>query len=56
LIVKDEDIGSDDIVGQSTFKVSALCINNGIDEWFEIQHQGKSAGRVHLRSHWTPDS
>ena len=30
---------------------------NGIvpfDEWFEIEHKGKPAGKIHLRSEWTP--
>jgi hypothetical protein len=34
--VLDEDLVSSDLVGDSIIKVSALCINNGIDEWFDI--------------------
>ena len=52
LIVYDEDPGADDKVGEATFKLSALCVGNGIDEWFQIAHKGKSAGQVHLKSVW----
>ena len=36
LMVLDEDVGSDDTVGKSEFKLSALCVGKGIDEWFTI--------------------
>ena len=32
--VMDEDVGSDDMIGTAKFKLSALCVNTGIDEWF----------------------
>ena len=32
--VFDEDPGSDDKVGESTVKLSAFCVNHGIDDWF----------------------
>ena len=54
LAVLDENVTSDDVVGESTIKLSALCINDGIDEWFEIQWKGKKAGDVHLSSKWKP--
>ncbi len=41
-------------VGESTIKISSLCVNNGIDEWFPIQHKGKQSGQVHLKSVWKP--
>ena len=50
--VFDEDVGSDDIIGDVTFKLSALCIGNGMDEWFAIAHRGKAAGQIHLKSVW----
>ena len=50
LEVLDEDTASNDSVGTATIKLSALCANGGINEWFEIQHKGKSAGKVHLIS------
>ena len=50
LEVMDEDVTTNDHVGSTTIKLSALCSNGGIDEWFEIQHKGKVAGKVHLVS------
>ena len=34
--VMDEDVTSDDLVGQTTFKLSALTAGSGIDEWFQL--------------------
>ena len=50
----DEDPGSDDKIGEATVKLSAFCVGNGIDDWFAIQHKGKSAGQVHLKAVWKP--
>ena len=50
--VFDEDVGSDDKIGEATFKLSALCVGNGMDEWFQIAYRGKQAGQVHLKSVW----
>ena len=54
LAIMDENIGSDDTIGAATIKLSALCANAGIDEWFEIQYKGKTAGNIHLKSQWEP--
>jgi len=53
LDVLDEDTTSNDRVGSASIKVSALCHNGGIDEWFEIQYKGKVSGKVHLISTFT---
>ena len=34
LAVLDENVTDSDIVGEATIKLSSLCVNNGIDEWF----------------------
>ena len=34
--VFDEDPGSDDKIGEATVKLSAFCVNGGIDDWFGI--------------------
>ena len=54
LEVFDEDVGSDDKIGEASFKLSALCANNGIDEWFTIAFRGKQSGQVHLKSVFKP--
>lgn len=56
LSVFDEDVTSSDLVGTATVKLSALCVNGGLDEWYQVQFKGKNCGSVHLRSHWTPDA
>jgi len=43
-VVLDEDVGTDDIVGMVTIKISSLCINNGVKEWFPIEYHNKEAG------------
>ena len=50
----DDNIGSDDTIGATTIKLSSLCVNNGLDEWFELQYKGKPAGHIHLKSEWEP--
>lgn len=52
--VMDEDVTASDLVGETTFKISSLCVGNGIDEWFPIQFKGKQSGQVHLKSTWKP--
>ena len=54
LTVYDEDVTSSDLVADTTIKLSALCCNGGIDDWFGVQYKGKSAGKIHLKSQWTP--
>lgn len=54
ITVFDEDVTSSDKVGSNVVKLSALCVNGGLDEWYQLQHQGKNCGSIHLRGHWTP--
>merc|ERR1711953_1274710 len=39
--VFDEDVTSSDLVGETTIKLSSLCVNGGLDEWYTIGYQGK---------------
>ena len=48
--VWDEDVAADDVVGSGNVKLSSLCANGGIDEWFDIFYKGKKAGNVHFKS------
>jgi len=52
--VFDEQISSNDATGACQMKLSSLCVQGGLDEWFPIVYKGKSAGQVHLRSQWFP--
>ena len=50
----DEDVTSSDLIGETTIKLSALCVNGGLDEWYNISFKGKQSGSVHLKGQWTP--
>lgn len=52
--VLDEDIGRDGHVGEGSTKLSALIHADGVNEWFEIQFKGESAGKIHLKTEWVP--
>ena len=54
--LRDDDLGKDDFIGEGSTKLSALVVNGGIDEWFNIQFKGKDAGKIHLKCEWTPKS
>ena len=54
LTVWDEDVTSSDKVGSAVIKLSALCVNGGMDEWFQVQYKGKNCGNIHLRGQWHP--
>ena len=49
LTVFDEDVTGSDKVGSATIKLSALCVNGGLDDWYEIQYKGKKSGTVHIK-------
>ena len=46
--VWEEDPGSNDLVGTAMIKFSALTA--GVDKWFELMYEGKSAGQIRLTS------
>ena len=52
LTVMDEDVVGNDLVASTTIKVSSLCMNGGIDEWFPVQYKGKNAGQIRLKGVW----
>jgi len=54
ITVYDEDVTCSDLVGKSSVKISSLCVNGGMDDWFPIQYKGKQSGQVHLKGVWTP--
>ena len=43
-----------DEIGCTIIKLTSLCTEKGIDEWFELEHEGKKAGTIHLKSEFTP--
>lgn len=51
--VSEEDIGTDDVVGEGTCTLADLCQGTGVDSHFNIFYNGKSAGTVHFTTVWT---
>ena len=47
-------VSSDELIGQFRLKISALCVNKGVDDWWHINYKDKSCGQIHLSSHWKP--
>ena len=52
LMVMDENVTDSDTVGECTIKLSSLCVDGGLDEWFAIQYKGEEAGHLRLKSKW----
>ena len=52
--VKDEEVCTDELIGEATVKLSALCVEGGIDDWWTITFEGKKAGMLHMKGTWHP--
>ena len=44
ITIFDEDVTTSDTVGTTKIKISSLCVNGGLDDWFPIQYRGKQSG------------
>lgn len=54
-VAKDHDkVGRDEPIGDGESKLSAFVCYEDWDEWFAVEHKGKPAGKIHLRTHWKP--
>jgi len=42
------------MIGETKIKLSALCVNGGVDDWFKITFDNWEAGKIHLKSEWRP--
>jgi Ca2+-dependent lipid-binding protein len=42
-------------IGYLKCKMTALCANKGVNDWWDVNHQGKEVGKIHLSSNWIPD-
>ena len=50
----DENVLLDESIGNCVCKLSSFIGTEGkMDDWWEIQLQGKSAGHIHIKSEWT---
>ena len=54
--VFDEDLTSNDLICEGTVSLSALCVSAPIDDWFQLQFEGKNSGKIHLRTKYTPQN
>ena len=54
IIVQEEDNTSSDLVGDVVLKMRKLIGSEPIQQWIEIKFDNKPAGKVHVRSTWTP--
>lgn len=54
-VARDHDkIGSDESIGDGESKLSAFVCYEDWDEWFAVEHKGRPAGKIHIRTHWAP--
>ena len=51
----DEDVTTSDFVGSTKIKISTFTRVTSFDEWFNINYKGEPAGKIHLKTHWTPE-
>ena len=54
LRVMDENVATNSVIGNCTIKMASMCVSGGLDEWLQLAHGSKSAGRIHLRGEWCP--
>lgn len=52
--VKDNDVVGAKLIGSALIKASSFCINNGVREWFSINHEGEEVGQILIESKFTP--
>ena len=50
----DEEVFKDDSVAQGQTKLSGLCCDGGMDEWYPLFWKGKEAGKLHIKAEWWP--
>ena len=54
--VMDENVSTDAVIGEASVKLSSLCVNGGLDDWWAITWKGKKAGSLHMKGDWCPSA
>ena len=54
IVNKGGMMSSDEVMAEATIKISGLCVNGGMDDWWEVSKNGKKEGMIHFKSKWTP--
>ena len=55
-IMNKNVIQNDDCLAEATIKISGLCVNGGMDDWWKVQYKGKDGGAIHFISKWQPNN
>ena len=53
-MLTENSIASDKRIGTLRVKLSAMCVNKGVDDWWGLNYNDKVVGQVHMSSHWKP--
>ena len=53
-VMDSETLGTDKLIGNIICKASGLTVNGGLDDWWQITHEGKPCGKIHLSCKWEP--
>ena len=52
----DEDTFANDLNCEGSIPLTQVCVVGGTDQWHELQHEGKTVGKLHLVTAWTPST
>jgi hypothetical protein len=52
--VRDNDTEDSNLIATAIIKVSALCIDLGVTQWFSTNFEGEEAGQILIESKFTP--
>ena len=52
--VMDENVGANCEIGRCGIKLAAMCVNGGLEGWWEIGFGSARAGRIYLKGEWEP--
>ena len=50
----DQDVTTNDAIGFVKIKLSSLMINCGVEDWFPIMFENRTAGEIFIRSKFEP--
>ena len=53
-VFDSDTFGKDDLICEGTINLSPLCLSTPVDDWFQLQFEGKPSGQIHLKTKYTP--
>ena len=48
----DENVASNTEIGNCKIRLAAMCVEGGLENWWQIAYRGKKAGRIHVHGEW----